>query len=102
MISSLITCQNDPSWVLAQKLAKYFEVPAEQLFTITKEEELMPTPTKKLYDVDEFRREVLNNKISKSTVYAKIKTGEIKAVKIGRKPFIPAWFVEELLTSRNI
>lgn len=57
---------------------------------------------KKLYDVDEFRSEILNNKLSKSTIYAKIKSGEIKAIKIGKRPFIPAWYVEELLTSRNI
>lgn len=58
--------------------------------------------SKKLYDVEEFRSEILNNKVSKSTVYAKIKSGEIKAIKIGKRPFIPAWYVEDLLTSRNI
>jgi putative transcriptional regulator len=106
MISSLITCQNDPSWNLAQKLAQYFNVPAEKLFEVTQEsakkDEDLPINAKKLYDVNEFRAEVLNNRISKSTIYNKIKAGEIKAVHIGRKPFIPAWYVEELLTSRDI
>jgi DNA-binding XRE family transcriptional regulator len=105
MISSLVTCQNDPSWTLAQKLARYFGIPAEKLFEISNDEDgdKMPIkPLKKLYDVEEFRSEVLNNRISKSTIYNKIKSGEIKAVHIGRKPFIPAWFIEELLTSRDI
>ena len=105
MISAIISCQKEPSWDLAQKLAQFFKIPAEQLLEINytkSNKKLTDFPIKKLYDVDEFRSEVLNNKVSKSTIYAKIKSGEIKAVKIGRKPFIPAWFVDELLTSRNI
>jgi excisionase family DNA binding protein len=102
MIGLLISGKNDPSWELAQKLARYFNIPAEILFELSASNSTVAIQTKKLYDVDEFCVEILNNKVSKSTIYAKIKTGEIKAIKIGRKPLIPAWFVEELLTSHNI
>lgn len=54
---------------------------------------------KRLYSVDEFRSEIMNNQISKATIYAKIRCGELKAIKIGKRPFIPSEVVEELLTS---
>lgn len=92
-----------PNVLLAQRLASILGATIETLFSKDiKQESDVIEANKKLYDVDEFRSEILNNKVSKSTIYAKIKSGEIKAVKIGRKPFIPAWFVDELLTSRNI
>ncbi|SEJ60561.1 DNA binding domain-containing protein, excisionase family [Propionispira arboris] len=106
MYQRLECAESNGSIKIREKISDLFKISSDKLFLkvkdIRKDESSMITTNKKLYDVDEFCTQVLNNKISKSTIYAKIKTGEIKAIKIGRKPLIPAWFVEELLTSHNI
>lgn len=106
MYQRIESTESNGSVKIREKISDLFQVSSDQLFfkvkDIRKDESTMITNNKKLYDVDEFCTQILNNKISKSTIYAKIKTGEIKAIKIGRKPLIPAWFVEELLTSHNI
>lgn len=95
--------EQTPNVMTAQRIAKALDVTVEKLFQDNIEKgSVAHKIVKKLYDVDEFRSEILNNKLSKSTIYAKIKSGEIKAIKIGKRPFIPAWYVDELLTSRNI
>ncbi|MEN6623847.1 MAG: XRE family transcriptional regulator [Smithella sp.] len=92
-----------PNVVIAKRIANILGAEIGELFKADVDEfECTSTSTKKLYDVEEFRTEVLNNRISKSTIYNKIKAGQIKAIHIGRKPFIPAWFVDKLLNSHDI
>jgi excisionase family DNA binding protein len=57
----------------------------------------MVTNIKNMYSVPSFRKEALNNQVSKAHVYRMIEKGEIPTVKIGQKLLIPGWYVEQLL-----
>lgn len=57
----------------------------------------MVTDVKNMYSVPSFRKEVLNNEVSRAHVYRMIEKGEIPTVKIGQKLLIPGWYVEQLL-----
>lgn len=50
------------------------------------------------YDLEEFRRDIFHNRISRSQVYKQAKAGEIPTIKIGRRVFVPAWFVLQLIS----
>ena len=49
-------------------------------------------------DVDEFQKVMGGpRKIAKGTIYAAIKNGEIPSCHVGRRAFIPRWFVDRIL-----
>lgn len=102
LIDDVINCRVNPSWDVAKKMSIYFNISTEKLLITTENENGYDSKffnKKRLYSVDEFRKEIMNNQISKATIYAKIRSGDIKAIKIGKRPFIPSEVVDELLTS---
>ena len=52
---------------------------------------------KQWYDLEEFRRDVLQEKISRAHVYNLAKEGVIPARRLGRRILIPGYYVEELM-----
>ncbi len=50
--------------------------------------------TKKLFTVEEFQKII---PMSKSGIYQGIRKNTIAVVQIGKRKFIPGWFVEKLL-----
>lgn len=61
----------------------------------------MVADIKPMYGVTAFRKEVLNNEVSRAHVYRMIERGEIPTVKIGQRLLIPGWWVEKLLNNPN-
>lgn len=49
-----------------------------------------------LVEVEELRN-ATGKKIAKGTIYAAIKRGEIPSVTVGRRVFIPRWFLDQIL-----
>ena len=49
----------------------------------------------KLYDLTEIREMI---PLSRAGVYLACKRGDIPTVKIGRRIFVPAWYIDEITT----
>ena len=55
------------------------------------------TASKNFYDLDELRKDVFQNKVSKAHIYNQVASGDIPSAKIGRRILVPAWWVNKLL-----
>ncbi len=55
----------------------------------------MQTTTKKMYTIKEFCRDIIP--LSEGGAYKAAIEGKIPSVKVGKRIFIPAWYVNEIL-----
>lgn len=55
--------------------------------------------SKKLYEIDEILEII---PISRSGIYLAVKKGEVPSIRVGRRVFVPAWYVERLLSSPDM
>ena len=51
--------------------------------------------TKRLYAIEELREII---PLSRAGIYLAVKKGEVPSIRVGRRVFVPSWFVDKLLS----
>lgn len=98
-ILAIATGKNDPSFKLAIKLANYFNMPVEELFSEIEEEK--DTSQTELLTGKEVSTHIFNNKISYAQIMGMAHRGEIPFLKIGSKYFFTKQSISEFI-QRNM
>jgi len=52
------------------------------------------------YDLEQMRKDVFSERLSKAGIYLAVKKGDIPVVKIGKRLLVPSWFVNQLISER--
>jgi len=50
---------------------------------------------KRLYEIEELRGII---PLSRAGIYLAVKKGEVPSVRVGRRVFVPSWYVDKLLS----